>query len=1170
MRLSARTVLPLALLLALAVLAPTARPQPPAGKAATAQVLLPLGRTAYQTNEWVDVSVLRQADQALTAGDLALTVSGDDGSKLAFTFPVRAVPVRGKGARATEHLHLNGHLLRPGRYTLDVAVDGAKAKALIEVFPHLRKSDFKLINWGRATGKAQLVQGEDSLGFNLFYGHYGQETDEANFLRAGVDFMSNCTMSGAHQMDIRLECDWSDPYVTRGGTVRVVRRALQDRTRGNVLGVHFYDEPGLTWLKHPVTGENTPHMIPAQVRSFRAAFNEDPLSYHLVDPKNPEHVRRWARWARWKLAFMDAAWKEAQFGVSFVRPDFLSVTQSQYGWSAFTDGYYFNVARSLPVASGHGGYDDYGPGFFNPSFTLEMARARDHGKPCWYLPTWYGNTPDDRFRLEQYLSFQTNIQGMMSPPDLEPATNAKGRQGIVESNRLMQRLGPVFHTMPVTKPPVAMLYSLSQAIHTQTKDMQANYAHGMSQGINLPLTYLAGKLIQQQFLPVVEEDLLDGTLADDHKAVVLTSLDHLDKKVIDALEDFASRGGKVLLTGDCKVKIKGAVDLKVVPRMPDQEMIDKLSKAKKYNELGPYTTTSKWFAGATPLAKAIKAELDKEGIKPIFHSDVPTVVATRQAAGDVEYLFAVNATHDGSAEKNAVAPAAATLTLEKDGRPVYDALVGGPAPFEAKGKALTGKFRFGPGQMRVFARTARLIGGVKAGTPVVVRELVKEKEPIRVEVSATLLDDKGRPLSGSVPLHVRVTDPLGVTRFELYRATKLGQWSMALPLAANDPAGRWTVRVRELLANSEDVVSFPYAPPARAAALAGATRRAVAFGNDLDNVFRFARLHRDVTIVKGTSPYHAAAAERLSKILSPWGVRCSVVDVASAGKARPLSAEEAPTWIGLVPGRAKAGAGNPPNVAGFAVRGHAILLGSAEDNAIIKYLLENKFLPYAPKAGVLPGVGWGMIAWQRDGVGHGQESVALIAHDEEGLSEAVGTFYEAVAGLECLTKRALPSTGAVAPAKAAPGRVPAAAVAWTVNLPDRVVALKATAEGLKALTHDGSLTTLSAAGKVTGSKALAGKEVERQRQELAPAKDAAADKAAKAQDRPDRMRKLAASQGGKVAVAYWGGTLRVVGAGGRVQSEQLLAQDVTALAWLDGKVVAGLANGQVVALRADR
>ena len=85
-----------------------------------------------------------------------------------------------------------------------------------------------------------------------------------------------------------------------------------------------------------------------------------------MDPANPEQAARWAQWARWKLGFMDAAWKDAQFGVSAVEPALASVTQSQYGYSAFSDGYYFNVVRSLPITSGHGGYHDFGPGYFNP------------------------------------------------------------------------------------------------------------------------------------------------------------------------------------------------------------------------------------------------------------------------------------------------------------------------------------------------------------------------------------------------------------------------------------------------------------------------------------------------------------------------------------------------------------------------------------------------------------------------------------------------------------------------------------------------------------------------------------------------------------------------------------------------------------------------------------
>ena len=400
---------------------------------AEVKILLPQQRTAFQTNEWIDITVIRSAAHELPAGELKLTLAGVDASKIETTFPAPAVkPQAGKEARRVEHLHCNGWLIRPGKYTLTAAVDGAMASTAIEVFSHLRQSSFRLINWGRAKGKEQLVQGEDSLGFNLFYGHYARD-DESNLLRAGVDFMSNCTMSGGHQMDLRSECDWSDPLVLHGGTRRVVREALADRMLPHVPGVHFYDEPGLTWGKHPLTGEFTPHGVPSQARAYADAFGREPIAYNKVDPKNPADVERWKHWATWKLGFMDAAWREAQFGVSQVRPDYLSVNQSIYGWSAYTDGYYFNVTRSLPVTSGHGGYHDYGPGFFNPSYFLEMGRARGFGKPCWYLPTWYGNTTADEFRLEQNLAFQTNIQGMISPPDLEPATNPS--TGKASSNR---------------------------------------------------------------------------------------------------------------------------------------------------------------------------------------------------------------------------------------------------------------------------------------------------------------------------------------------------------------------------------------------------------------------------------------------------------------------------------------------------------------------------------------------------------------------------------------------------------------------------------------------------------------------------------------------------------------------------------------------------------------
>ena len=243
-----------------------------------------------------------------------------------------------------------------------------------------------------------------------------------------------------------------------------------------------------------------------------------------------------------------------------MRPDYLSLTQSQYGWSAFTDGYYFNVARSLPITSGHGGYDDYGPGFFNPSFTLEMARARDLHQA--QLVSARAGTATRRRTVsygDSICSFQTNVQGMISPPDSTPFARLEPpAEGVVESNQLMKRLGTIFTTMPVTKPPVAMLYSLSQAIHVTDRRHAGQLRPRHPQGQNLPLTYLAGKVLQQPFLPVLDEDVIDGTLANDHQGDG-ADFGRLPRSEGDRRSGaFAACGGLVLLTADSSVKSAAA------------------------------------------------------------------------------------------------------------------------------------------------------------------------------------------------------------------------------------------------------------------------------------------------------------------------------------------------------------------------------------------------------------------------------------------------------------------------------------------------------------------------------------------------------------------------------------------------------------------------------------
>ncbi len=128
-------------------------------------------------------------------------------------------------------------------------------------------------------------------------------------------------------------------------------------------------------------------------------------------------------------------------------------------------------------------------------------------------------------------------------------------------------------------------------------------------------------------------------------------------------------------------------------------------------------------------------------------------------------------------------------------------------------------------------------------------------------------------------------------------------------------------------------------------------------------------------------------AERIAKSLERFDVKCKIVTAESINKPRELSAEEAKTWIGFQYGKPTPGVKNDPSLVGFAVRGGVILLGTPEDNPLIAFLKQHKFLPYTPKKNEYPGDGRGLIAWQRDGIGVGQESITLIGYDADGMGK---------------------------------------------------------------------------------------------------------------------------------------------------------------------------------------
>jgi hypothetical protein len=1130
---------------------------------ATLELSLPLGRTAYQTNEQIDLCVVRRGAEALAAAELKLALAADDGSRIALVFPV----ARAEGAKrtsATEHLHLNGWLLRPGHYKITATLGDATASTEIDIFSHLRRSTFKTIDWGcRVQGPDMAILGEDGMGFNLLLGDYRLQANTANAqatLRGGADYMQCCTMSGGHQMDLRQECDWSDPYVLRGAAARVAQQAFMDRTKPNALGVHFYDEPGLTWEA------GTPHTVPAQLRAFRSATGSDRIPHTAVRPGDAASIAQWQFWGRWKESFLEAAWKDARFAVDQVNPGLVSVTQSQYAWNAYTDGYYFNAVRPLPVISGHGGYDD-GPGsYFYPAYHQEFGRMRELDKPNWYLPNWGNTTRDEVYRLEQYLCFVNNLQGLAKSPD--PSMNAPyaaaTSPSVVETNKLGLRLGTIFSTMRPSRGEVALLYPLSQCLDAQIKSgMKDNYLGGGLTRGRLLTVYFASKMIHVPFTPVVEEDVLDGSLAAKYKAVVLTNVEYLDPKVVAVLEDYAAGGGRVLLTDDCGTQVKGSQRVgAAAPDLTDE--IERLWAAGKQNESTKQRAAGLFVRAAQPLADALKAELTRTGIRPIVECDNSQIVFSRQSQGDVEYIFAVNAAWDErEGDPLSIEPTNATIDFGAPGQTIYDAVRGGPVP-ELKENPRRGLFRFGAGQMRVFARTTSPIHGVRIEAGEVTTDFTRETSPINASIDVAVAGGFHATLPAAVPLRIRLIDPLGSVRYDLYRATTMGILHLALPLAANDPGGQWTVIVKELLDNHEWSERFTYQPARQCGALAGVTRRAVFFGNDRQNIFRFVRTHQDVTIVKGTAGYCGAAAERLAEILKPWGVRSTIVTAAEVNKPRRLSPEEAKTWVGLDFGRAEPGDGNRASKVGFALAGPAILLGTPADNPLVEAVRALGFLPYAPGP-TFPGQGRGYLTWQRDAVGLGQESVTLVAGDAEGMAEAVGSLYEAAAGIDPMTPWALPLASAVMPAETNL-QPQEAKSSWSAILPDRVLSLTVGPAGqVTAISLNGEATALDEKGKVVSQRLVSAAEI-------AAAKKAAAVKpivpaALTAKLAPWRVPKFVASGADLTAVAYWGGTLQLFAADGTLKAQQLQPQDISAMVWAGNTLIVGQSDGCVVALK---
>lgn len=458
--------------------------------------------------------------------------------------------------------------------------------------------------------------------------------------------------------------------------------------------------------------------------------------------------------------------------------------------------------------------------WFGPLFQSQLHRARDRSRPAVCLPE---TSPRDAgaWQLERNLAFASGGTAVVAAPIVaeqaaadplaaQPPSVIPARllETVTASNKLAARLGTVFTAMPAARASIAVLIPPNGG---ELREEQ-----------RILMLWLAARTLQHRVDFVTPDDVVDGVVARHHKVLIVATSGPLDGLTTGVLERYVQAGGLVVLPDDTAGVVPGGLKLGMGIDLSHFAGIEKLLGEGKQADAARLRRPSQVLRAVEPLARALRAKFDAASVFPPLTSDLSTVFVSRHGYGDVEYFFAVNCTPDDTPAADTLAPKVATATLSFRGvtGTIYDAISSQPATrFAADGDKVSAAIRFGAGQMRVFARTARPIGSVKVGTPQVVSDY-DSPLPLRLELAASLLDSQGQVLNGAVPLRIRVTDSLGTVRYDLWRSSDRGLLRLDLPLAANDPAGPWTVSVQEMLSLKSGESTFEYRPPTQIGVIA--------------------------------------------------------------------------------------------------------------------------------------------------------------------------------------------------------------------------------------------------------------------------------------------------------------------------------------------------------------
>jgi hypothetical protein len=303
---------------------------------------------------------------------------------------------------------------------------------------------------------------------------------------------------------------------------------------------------------------------------------------------------------------------------------------------------------------------------------------------------------------------------------------------------------------------------------------------------------------------VTEDEIAAGRAGDVAALVIIGQTFALPEKVNAGLAAYAGKGGRLLVDGSTTVAIPGAGK---IPMTFPFTVPGKPHSWGAPNMVGNENDTILFERTYPALAKAFSEALGDTGhawLKSGKGSESKVSLLQIDGGRDARYIVAVNdswvATQaDWHQVKETLAPLSVTPhpnPLPQGAREkrsfLYDCTderaLGELKPFECDLSRTTA---------RVFAALPRELKGVAVSAT----QSAKAGDDLVVAVE--FQDAEGKPLAAVLPFHLALIRPDGKVQAEFYRSTTTdGMFTMALPLAVNAPAGKWSVEVRSQLSGA--------------------------------------------------------------------------------------------------------------------------------------------------------------------------------------------------------------------------------------------------------------------------------------------------------------------------------------------------------------------------------